>query len=586
MPNLLAMCFEGRVAPAFQLQTTTERRPPDGWGVAFYPGPEPAATVLREHTPPGNQGEQIWPHLASSVVVVHLRQARWGALTPANTQPFLRSHAGRDWVFAHAGTLDDPPVGSGGPFEPVGSTDSERVFCWLLNHIARRKWKRIADFDLDVLLRLLREQDARGGLCLTLTDGVDLLAYADAQAEGQLWLWPRFPPYNGRPFGDGDLTVDLFRRGITSQRGLLVCSEPMEQVGGGARWQAMAPGELIVAREGMVRAQAGGRNQAPTRVVSRPRFVEAAEPRTLRVVHKTRYLYETPVERSVHLLRLTPTTDRLQRLLHHELRVSAGPRGAAPEWTSKGTEAGRWRDFDDVFGNRARRLVIEQVWQALVIEAESIVELNDTDPLHYRPLRARTRFPLVWLPSQTQMLMPFLAPPELPESQILTLTDYAMSFVRRNDSDLLETLQDINWTLFREYTYEQGSSTVFTSAWETFVNRRGVCQDFANLFIVLARLLGIPARYVCGYLYLGPGSENRAQAAASHAWVQLFLPELGWTGFDPTNGVLTRTDHVRVAVGRNAVDTTPTSGTLYVGGGAETLEAEVHVELVDSRPKT
>lgn len=572
MPNLLAMSFEGRVAPAFQLtgaQTQgplATRRPPDGWGVAFYPGPEPAATVLREHTPPGDQGEQIWPHLASGVVVVHLRQAQWGPLTPANTQPFLRSHAGRDWVFAHAGTLDVPPaVAPGSVFEPVGSTDSERVFCWLMNLIAAEKWKKIADFDLGRLLAWLQEQDTHGGLCLTLTDGIDLLAYADAQAEGQLWLWPRFPPYNGRSFGDADLTVDLFRRGMSSQRGLLVCSEPLAQVGGGERWQPMAAGELIVAREGMIRAQWGGEGRAPTRVFSRPRLVEAALPRTLRVLHHTRYVYDQPVERSIHLLRLTPTTDRLQRLLHHELRVSV---------------EGRWRDFDDVFGNRARRLVFEQTWQELTIEAESVVEVTDTDPLHYRPLRARTHFPLVWLPAQTQVLLPFLAPPELPESQLLTLTDYAMSFVRRNDADLLETLLDINWTLFREYQYEQGTTTVHTSAWETFLTRRGVCQDFTNLFIVLARLLGIPARYVCGYLYLGPGSENRAQAAASHAWVQLFLPELGWTGFDPTNGVLTRTDHVRVAVGRNAMDTTPTSGTLYVGGGAETLEALVRVEQV------
>ena len=566
MPNLLAMCFEGTLAPAFQVHAASDRRPPDGWGVAFYPGPEPAASVHRQHRPAAGEGAHIWPHLASGMVVVHLRQARWGPLSDANTQPFLRSHAGRDWVFAHAGTLDEAPeVPVGGPFEPVGSTDSERIFCWLMNRIAEKKWRRIGDFDLDEVLRWLQEQDARGGLCVTLTDGLDLLAYADAQSDGRLWLWPRFPPYNGRPFGDGDLTVDLFCRGMASQRGLLVCSEPMEQEGGGARWEPMAPGELIVAREGQVRAQRSGGVQPTFRPALRPRLPERAEPRTLRVLHRTRYHYASPVLRSIHLLRLTPTTDRLQRLLSHELRISV---------------EGRWRDFDDVFNNRSRRLVYEQPWQELTIEAESVVGLEDTDPLLYRPLRARTRFPLVWLPAQNQVLLPFLIPPELPESQLLTLTDYAMSFVRRNDGDLLETLLDINWTIYCEYTYEQGITTVHTSAWETFVSRRGVCQDFTTLFIVLARLLAIPARYVCGYLYLGPAAENRAQAGASHAWVQLFLPELGWTGFDPTNGVLTRTDYVRVAVGRNAADTTPTSGTLFLGGGGEHLEVEVHVENI------
>jgi len=75
-------------------------------------------------------------------------------------------------------------------------------------------------------------------------------------------------------------------------------------------------------------------------------------------------------------------------------------------------------------------------------------------------------------------------------------------------------------------------------------NKRGVCQDFANLMICMARLLNIPARYVCGYIYTGNTGEAIAQSDASHAWVQLYLPNIGWKGFDPTNGVLPATDHV------------------------------------------
>jgi transglutaminase-like putative cysteine protease len=155
-----------------------------------------------------------------------------------------------------------------------------------------------------------------------------------------------------------------------------------------------------------------------------------------------------------------------------------------------------------------------------------------------------------------------------------------MSFVERNDSDLLDTLLDINRAIFRDYEYVPGATTVNTGPFEVYGNRRGVCQDFTNLFICLARLLNVPARYVCGYIYTGPKAENTAQSEASHAWVELYLPEVGWKGFDPTNGVLTQTDHVRVAVGRSYVDATPTSGTIYVGGGAETLIAEVRVEPV------
>jgi transglutaminase-like putative cysteine protease len=154
-----------------------------------------------------------------------------------------------------------------------------------------------------------------------------------------------------------------------------------------------------------------------------------------------------------------------------------------------------------------------------------------------------------------------------------------MSFVERNDYDLIGTLLDMNRSIFREYKYSQGTTTVATTAFDVYANRRGVCQDFTNLLICLARLLGVPARYTCGYVYTGPKAENRAQGEASHAWVQLYLPELGWKGFDPTNGTLTQTDHVRVAVGRSYIDSTPTSGTIYAGGGAEALTVEVRLEV-------
>jgi transglutaminase-like putative cysteine protease len=135
----------------------------------------------------------------------------------------------------------------------------------------------------------------------------------------------------------------------------------------------------------------------------------------------------------------------------------------------------------------------------------------------------------------------------------------------------------MNASIHGEYEYKQGTTKLTTSAFDTYASRVGVCQDFANLFICLARLLEVPARYTCGYVYTGPVAHRMSEA--SHAWAQVYLPEVGWRGFDPTNGILTQTDHVRVAVGRNFRDATPTSGTIYVGGGAETLEVDVRVEL-------
>jgi len=380
-----------------------------------------------------------------------------------------------------------------------------------------------------------------------------------------LWIGQLAPPYEKIAFGDDDLEIDLTKRGAKARKGVIVCTTQLLPKEGDAAkamtWRQLARGELIVIREGAVidERQTGA---APTRP-SVPRLPSRAQPRTFDITHRTTYRYTKPIERSMHILRLTPYSDRLQRLLSHELQISV---------------AGQSRDYDDVFGNRVKRLTVESPFSEMVIEAKSTVELLDVDPLGFGPLRVSSTIPLVWMPWQRQVLDPFLLPPELPETELAELAEYAMSFVKRNENDVLDTLLDINQTIHREYTYVQGSTTITTTPFEVYVNRRGVCQDFTNLMICLARLLGVPARYVCGYIYTGPKATNTVQSEASHAWVQLYLPQIGWKGFDPTNGILTQTEHVRTAVGRNYLDATPTSGTIFVGGGGETLSVNVVVE--------
>jgi transglutaminase-like putative cysteine protease len=337
------------------------------------------------------------------------------------------------------------------------------------------------------------------------------------------------------------------------------------------QWRQVLPGALLVVRQGVVRLELSpssatqlklGTSQSQHQRQLRP---ERAPVRRYDLVHRTTYRYVKPVERSMHILRLKPVNDQLQALRAYDLRVSV---------------PGDSRDYDDVFGNQTHRVLVETPFDELVVEARSQVEVLDCEPLSYRPLRARNTLPLAWMPWQRQVLQPFLLPEELPESELQDLVEYANSFVDRNGNDLLETLLDMNSTIHRDYKYVQGATTLLTTPFETYVNRRGVCQDFTNLFICMARLLSVPARYVCGYLYTGPKHDNVAQGEASHAWAQVYLPEVGWRGFDPTNGVITQTNHVRVAVGRTWRDATPTSGTIYVGGAGETLEAEVHVRLL------
>ncbi|MGZ3424896.1 MAG: class II glutamine amidotransferase [Polyangiales bacterium] len=594
MPNVFAMSFEGELAPSFDLRCLREgRKPPDGWGIGYYPGGEPSASVLKEPAPSHGsiRSELIkaWEHLASSLFVVHIRTATWGHISGANTQPFERSWGGRDWLFAHSGSLShrlEPapmshhgePARAPSPFEPVGSTDTELIFCDLLNRMARRGWHSLREVDHETLHRWFDAINDHGTLTTILTDGHDMAVYADRHGDGGVYLWQLRPPYGELQFGDADLAIDLTKRGIKSRKGVLVSSNPLESTTDTpADWQRLSPGHMVMIRQGAIRAEIAPPPRGTGATISVPpvassagtRLPAKAETRTFEIKHRTSYRYDKAIERSSHHFRLTPIHDHLQRVIHNQIDISVD---------------GQSRSYEDVFGNRVMRVLLETPFTELTIEARSRVECLDVDPMKSSPLRVRSTIPLVWMPWQRQVLQPFLLPQELPESELSELVEYAMSFVERNDYDLLDTLLDINSSIFNEYAYRQGTTTNATTPFDVYANRRGVCQDFANLFICLARLLGVPARYVCGYIYTGPKNPNQRQSEASHAWVQMYLPEMGWRGFDPTNGVLTQTDHVRVAVGRNYVDATPTSGTIFVGGGGtETLEVEVTVEPSDEK---
>lgn len=287
--------------------------------------------------------------------------------------------------------------------------------------------------------------------------------------------------------------------------------------------------------------------------------------RRFRIRHSTNYRYDQPIERSIHRLHLRPIHDWKQRVIEYRLQL-------APD--TKGIE------YEDAFGNWTTRYEATNPYDAMSIESESIVELLDIDPFAFADLLARPTFPVTWMPWDYKMLSPYLTPVELPETQLTEIYDYAMSFVTRNNNDLMETLFAVNLALFREYEYAPGSTNLSTTPYDVMVNKRGVCQDFANLFICMARLLGLPARYVCGYLYTGNQQDERSQntADATHAWVQIYIPNIGWKGFDPTNGILPSTMHVRVALGRHYRDTAPVSGTLYTMA-QETMTTAV--EMID-----
>ncbi len=632
MTQMLAMSYDVASSPSITLKTVDAVRAheqPYGWGFAWYPAEDNAALVIKDPTSIGENAMtkvlRDWDRFQSSVFVCHLRGAAQRT-TQEDTHPFARSHAGRTFIMAHNGDLHGElnealPLGDAPVFEPVGHTDSEWAFCWLMCQLRTAGARRLADVGWERLHGWFRRVNELGTANVILTDGKDVVIHADRSGFNRLHTIRRKPPHATTRAESTDIIVDFGGALDQNRTVFLASTRPLSD----EPWEPMKDGQLLVVRRGQVQwdshangapsfpaaisdagdvggpGRASARLRAPaTMIGTSPKksptgpalnaqqqtqtqgVAEApvglpatAQPsgvtysratRQLSVFHETIYRNQQPVELSEHTFRLQPSHDLRQALNEYELKISIN---------------GLRRDYEDVFGNRTVRITFEEPWSEMSIVAKSLVtvpgEVN-TDHLK-SPLR-RATIPLVWMPWQRQMMLPYLLPPELPESQLRALTDYAMSFVERHDFDLVETLVDMNQTIYNDFQYVSGSTTLETTPWEVFITRKGVCQDFANLFICMARLLNIPARYRVGYIFTGGDYENKIQSDASHAWVELYLPWAGWRGFDPTNGCLTGPDHVRVACGRNYRDATPTSGTIYRGGFGETLRVNVRLEEV------
>lgn len=286
------------------------------------------------------------------------------------------------------------------------------------------------------------------------------------------------------------------------------------------------------------------------------------DPAIYSVEHDTIYEYSNKVLNSKHLYRMQPINDLTQAVLSYELTSSPG---------------GSFYNFTGVFGNNATVLEIKNSYLDLRIHAKSIVAVSEPLSICAAVREERMMIPLIWMPWDRVMMQAFLLPEELPESELEELSEYAMSFVARNEHKINAVLHDINNTIYKEYKYLPNSTTLATTPYEVFHSRQGVCQDFANLFICLARLLNVPARYRVGYLYTGGQYDHLGDHDQTHAWVEVYLPSVGWKGFDPTNGCLAGKSHIRVASGRHYRDASPASGVIFGQQFTENMYSSVKV---------
>lgn len=291
-----------------------------------------------------------------------------------------------------------------------------------------------------------------------------------------------------------------------------------------------------------------------------------------RIQHVTRYVYEEPVSLCHSIAHLKPRTQPGQRLISAQVRVDPFPAVS--------------REHTDFFGNRVSYFSIQQSHTTLEVAATSeveveAVELPDFDvSLPWEAVLHELREARDQATLEARIFtLPSSFVPLVPEA-----TDYACASFSAG-RPVLEAVSDLMSRIFREFEYDPHFTTVATPLSEVLEHRKGVCQDFAHLGLACLRGLGLPARYVSGYLETipPPGQPKLQGADASHAWFSLYVPGMGWVDFDPTNDQVPREQHVTVAVGRDFQDVTPLRGVFY-GGGEHELEVEVDVDRVVETP--
>ena len=264
----------------------------------------------------------------------------------------------------------------------------------------------------------------------------------------------------------------------------------------------------------------------------------------LRISPSTTYRYEPAATGVIQILRLTPGSHDGQYVAQWQIGVS--------------TDA-RLDMHEDAFGNVTHVFTHGPI-EELTISAEGVIETHDTGGV----LRGtHERFPEGLFLRSTPLTA--VNP---------TMAASARELRSESEDDVLGFLHALMTQVSEHMTFDEDPTTSGTSAVEAFGLKRGVCQDYAHIFIACARSGGVPARFVSGHFLRSDGTVNQA---AGHAWAEAFVPNLGWVGFDAANCICTTDAHVRVAVGLDYLGAAPVRGTRY-GGGAETLTVAVKVE--------
>lgn len=261
----------------------------------------------------------------------------------------------------------------------------------------------------------------------------------------------------------------------------------------------------------------------------------------LNIDHRTDYRYDAPVPYALQQLRLTPKSRAGQEVIRWTITIEGGTLEL---------------EFDDQHNNRVSLVSVEAGRDRIGIHCEGEVS-NDNDT---GVVGSHGGYAPLWYFSRS-------TPLSRPGALIRKLARSVP------DDDDVTRLHALSGLILEAVAYETGSTHSGTSAEDALEAGHGVCQDHAQIFVSAARLLGYPARYVSGYLFM----ENRAQQDATHAWAEAHIDGLGWVGFDVSNGISPDERYIRVATGLDYKDAAPISGMRF-GDSNETMSVELQVQ--------
>lgn len=284
------------------------------------------------------------------------------------------------------------------------------------------------------------------------------------------------------------------------------------------------------------------------------------------ITHETEYDYSVPVTISQHLIHLEPRPCQRQKWLEHHLEITPKPAYQLAR--------------EDIFGNTVTAFSLEDEHNVFKVTAKGIAEVYDSIFPEKYPTCCDVRQRMI-KPQNAEDIRSAMF---LYQSPLVVFDDavkYYASDCFEDNKSFFDAVNDLNHKIFQDFKYSPGYTKIGTMPSEILRERKGVCQDFAHFMIACLRSLGYSAAYISGYLHTRKQGEQQFLGAdATHAWVSVYFPDIGYLEFDPTNNCLAGKEHIIVSKGRDFGDVSPLKGVI-TGGGPHTLKVAVNVKQID-----